>query len=242
MLTSTPASTVPAIAFTIRAAIANTALSHTTTLTVTFSQLLFLLGEFLLISSYLVITRDLINKVHARHLRARFALFSHILLFVAFILDLVAFADYTPEPITSYAPKREYSVLRLISALIVLLIVLANALMLVVEKGRHPILGWLGWAPCAAAAVFFVVPALYTFVGTAVTDDGSPLVCSTLFFYISFGAFQAAAVIPSLAWLFPDEYYERAAFLATRHPRGQAARRAEAHLEHYIEKNHVVSP
>jgi len=40
------------------------------------------------------------------------------------------------------------------------LVSVVGAGMMVLEKGLHPVLGWVGWFPCFAAALLLVLPAL----------------------------------------------------------------------------------
>ena len=167
-----------AIAFTIRAAYATA--SSVSSTAVVFSQLLFLLGQLLLLDAVLVCARDLVHKVSRFNTRAPFTLAAHAVLLASFILDVVAFADYAPSPIGSYFPRQKYSVLRLLGALMPFLISLVGTGMMVFEKAQHPVLGWVGWFPCFAAAVLLVLATLYVFLGTAITDDTNEAVCSTV--------------------------------------------------------------
>ncbi|GAA5859671.1 hypothetical protein JCM8547_006186 [Rhodosporidiobolus lusitaniae] len=186
------------LAFAVHAAIANTSPVNVNRSTVIAEQILFVLGQLLLIAGSILYTRRFLTRVTLVHWPSTFLYFSAAILVTSFILACVAFSR-APTPVNSFYPSLQYSQLRIAAVVLPFILVTLNALLLPFAKMVALELPGLELGLLLLASWFLWVPAFYAFCVVAITADSSPLVCSQVFFYLSFGLFTLLSVIPFLA-------------------------------------------
>ncbi|GAA6031971.1 hypothetical protein JCM8097_003367 [Rhodosporidiobolus ruineniae] len=186
------------LAFAVRAAIANTAPSNVPRSAIITEQCFFVLGQLLLLLGAILYTRTFLYRATFVHWPSTFLYLSIAILVTSLILACVAFSR-APTPPTSYFPSLQYSQMRIAAATLPFILVCLTLILWPFAKLVAPELPGLGLGLLSLTALFLWVPAFYSFCVATLTDDTSPLVCSSLFFYLAFGLFQLLAVVPLLA-------------------------------------------
>ncbi|GAA5897366.1 hypothetical protein JCM6882_001868 [Rhodosporidiobolus microsporus] len=190
------------IAFAIRAAIANTSPRNLTRSSVAAEQIFLVLGQLLLLLGAVLYTRAFMLRATLVHWPNTFLYASSTILVVSFILACVAFSRL-PDPPNSYFPSLQYTQMRIASAILPFILLCLVVLLLPLVKLFAPFLPNLELWLLVLTAWFLWVPAFYSFCVVTITSDSSDLVCSQLFFYLSFGLFPLLSLIPLLALPMP---------------------------------------
>ncbi|KAI5477233.1 hypothetical protein MNV49_006606 [Pseudohyphozyma bogoriensis] len=195
--------------FAIRAGLANTARNNQARSAVIAEQVFFLMGELLLIDSHVTLSRDLVKKWTVGD-RSKWVLLNHFLLLISFIMSMISFVRLPSNPYDP--PTLQNTQLRIAGSFFPFFLTLCNAIWLPFErvrsKGEAP---GNGMAVLVLVAWFLTVPAFYSFIVSAVSNDTAPIVTSTIWFYLAFGLFQILAVLPFLAT--PIDWYYIGPFL-----------------------------
>ncbi|GAA5834851.1 hypothetical protein JCM11251_002042 [Rhodosporidiobolus azoricus] len=190
------------VAFAIRAGIANTSPRNLTRSPVAAEQILLVLGQLLLLLGAVLYTRAFMLRATLVHWPNTFLYASLTIIIVSFILSCVAFSRL-PDPPNSYFPDLQYTQMRIASAILPFILLCLVVLLLPFAKLFAPFLPGLELWLLVLTAWFLWVPAFYSFCVVTITSDSSDLVCSNLFFYLSFGLFPFLSLIPLLSLPMP---------------------------------------
>ncbi|GAA5915726.1 hypothetical protein JCM5296_004368 [Sporobolomyces johnsonii] len=184
---------VTGLAFAIRAGIAN----RDSRSAILVEQSFFCLGQLALLATSLISIKIFISRATLVHWPSSLTYLGATLLVLAFVLDCIAFSR-APTPAQSYYTTLQYSQMRIAAAALAFIVATANVLGLPLAKVIAPELSLMELGLLTLSGWFLWVPAFYAFCVATITTDSSPLVCSSAFFYLSFGLFQLLAIIPLL--------------------------------------------
>ncbi|BGP21601.1 hypothetical protein JCM10295v2_000476 [Rhodotorula toruloides] len=182
-----------AIAFAIHAGVANTSSSNRPISATSASDAFFYTAFLLFLIGHILFTRTFLNRASLLHWPNTLLYIALVLLTIATIL-FYASLGRAQMAAASAIPPRQYSQMRIASASFDLIVTILYALLLPLAKLVAPELPGLELGLLTLAAWFLFVPAFHLFCLAAITADSSPLVCSQIFFYLSFSLFPFLAL------------------------------------------------